>query len=422
MSFPKQAGFKKRILIISAFYSPKIHVASNRAVAMAKYLKKAGFEVTVLSEFSGPELVSESLDQGIRVFYLSGLHWLNRESFLSRSFFPIHQIKVLKNKILNFFLADDNPGFFYRFKHQMDSLASNQRIDLNKFDIILSTYAPLSSHLIGLEIKKRFPRVTWVADFRDEMSFLPIGNFFLKNKLKKMESKIIEACDIVSTISKPLLEQFKSTSPISEKKIFIEVRNGFDFQLHQSSEVQREVFKITYTGTFYGLRNPILFFEALKKFVKKYPLQNVSFDIYGGSRAEAIPKELERIVIYHEKIKYERIREKLIDSSVLLLIEPSMGRVGGYTGKIFDYLAVNRPILAYIKQNDVADELISLCKAGYVNRYYQVDEVFKTLDQLYQDWLKNQIPDRNWVEVKKQSRENQINKLIEALNLFGVNK
>lgn len=405
----------KKILIISAYYAPKIHVASNRAMAIAKYLKKSGFDVTVLSEFSGPELVKQSADQGINVVYLDGRHFLNRGSFFKKAGFPAHQLKTLKNKILNFFVADDMPGFYLSFKKLWSSRRLDQWVDLREFDLMLSTFAPLSCHLIGLEIKRNFPKIIWIADFRDEMSFLPTSNLFLRSRLKKMEAQVVAKSDVVSTISKPLLSQFKSTGNYDESKLFVEVRNGFDFSLHQEPEVQKEVFKITYAGTFYGARNPLIFFEALKKFTKKYPSQKILFDIYGSSRTLTVPAELASIVFYHEKIKYENIRDKLIDSSALLLIEPSQGRVGGYTGKLFDYLAINRPILAFIKLNDVADDLIIQCKAGYTNRYYHEDEVFNTLEKVYQDWLVGNLPLRNWEIVKQQSRENQISKLIELL-------
>ncbi len=413
----------KKILIISAFYAPKIHVASNRALAMAKYLKKSGFDVTVISEFSAPRDLGElrkTQDQGIEIFYVNGSHFLNRETFFDRPGFVLHKLKSLKNKLLNFFVMDDMPGFYQGFKRV---LLDSDTLHFQDFDFVLSTYAPLSSHLIGWEIKKKFPKVKWIADFRDEMSFLPNNNLFLKKYLRSLEKKILSSSDIVTTISAPLLRQFKSLISDGNSKFFLEVRNGYDFELHLDEELQREVFKIVYAGTFYGPRNPLLFFEALKQFLTKYPDQQFQFDIYGGNTMTAVPALLSSYVHLHKNVTYQLIREKLINATCLLLIEPSEGRTGGYTGKLFDYLAINRPILAYVKKHDVASQLIHHCKAGYVSEYYKADEVFQTLELVYQSWAKNQLPERNWEIVKQQSRENQISKLIELLkNLPEMSK
>lgn len=405
----------KRILIISAYYAPKIHVAANRAVAMAKYFKKSGFEVTVLTEDHDGMGLKDARDLGIRILSVSGKHILNRETFLDTPGILVHKLRALKNKVLNFLVSDDLPGFYYGFKRFL--LRGEQSDLLQSFDFIVSTYAPLATHLIALEIKKIHPGVTWVADFRDEMSFLPRYNFFLKNRLRSLERKILLSCDVVTTISAPLLEQFKSVVAANKKRDFLEVRNGFDFELHTEVETRSDVFSIVYAGTFYGARNPVLFFEALKLFKKKYSSQKFRFEIYGGNSSVMIPEILVPFVRYNNKVAYPEIRERLVSASCLLLIEPSEGRIGGYTGKLFDYLAVNRPILAYVKKYDVAAQLIEECNAGFVSEYFSVEDAFQNLEMLYRAWVDGHLPKRNWELIKQQSRKNQIGKLISLLEM-----
>ncbi len=71
-----------KILIVTGFWPPKIHVAANRAIAFAKYFKQSGFAVTILTlqDVDSVNTKQEEVDTaGIRVIRLNGEHALRRE-------------------------------------------------------------------------------------------------------------------------------------------------------------------------------------------------------------------------------------------------------------------------------------------------------------------------------------------------------
>ena len=53
-----------------------------------------------------------------------------------------------------------------------------------------------------------------------------------------------------------------------------------------------------------------------------------------------------------------------LDVDTLVVIH-STGRKGVYTGKLFDYLATNKPILALCDPEDVVGRLLNETKAGF---------------------------------------------------------
>ena len=51
--------------------------------------------------------------------------------------------------------------------------AAVRRVEMGDIKAIYTTSYPYSDHLLGLEVKKRFPGIPWLADFRDEWTNNP---------------------------------------------------------------------------------------------------------------------------------------------------------------------------------------------------------------------------------------------------------
>jgi len=96
---------------------------------------------------------------------------------------------------------------------------------------------------------------------------------------------------------------------------------------------------------------------------------------------------LENIIQTHRQISRDESIEKQRESQVLLLLtwnDPS--EKGIYTGKLFDYLAARRPILALGLQGSVITELLSQTKAGInVSSDAEIKEQFLNLYHEYEE-------------------------------------
>src|SRR5690606_9240475 len=126
------------------------------------------------------------------------------------------------------------------------------------------SYAPFEAHWVALEFlnKKQIP---WIADMRDEMSQNPFATLGEKRHLRKQEKSVEKRASAITSVSAPILNDFKLLMP--KVKHFAEIRNGFNHDIKPENQTSNQVFTIGYFGNFYGLRKPDTFFQVLEKLV-----------------------------------------------------------------------------------------------------------------------------------------------------------
>jgi glycosyltransferase involved in cell wall biosynthesis len=83
------------------------------------------------------------------------------------------------------------------------------------------------------------------------------------------------------------------------------------------------------------------------------------------------------------------------DSEALLLLIPEAGGRGKgvLSGKVFEYVAVGRPILAVVPPVGAAAELIRATGAGVVAAPEDVGEIRSALEELHRRWQADGLPD-----------------------------
>ena len=94
-----------------------------------------------------------------------------------------------------------------------------------------------------------------------------------------------------------------------------------------------------------------------------------------------------------------------------VLIQPPTGRMGVYTGKIFDYLSVSKPILAVVDKLDVGAQLINNLNAGYVADFSDIAEIEFQLKAAIEGWKNHQEIKPEKSEIIKLHRKHQVHKL-----------
>ena len=398
---------KKNILIISIYYPPIQSIASNRIESFSKYLDRKKYNVFVHTLASNePCQIENTVVHRVknRLFFKPLL-------FTKRTNKIIHYSKIIYNKLINKLFSNEYKGWI---KNSLNTLPTF--IKKNKIDIILSTYSPSSPHIVALELKKQFPYLIWIADMRDEMS-MSIGLSLAQKKVYQLiEKDIYSYSSAIITVSKPILDEFKSMCTNNNMK-FCEIRNGYDFELINSNQ-KNKIFTITYTGNFYGERNPTNFLNALSNIVTKYKLVTVRVKFIGVKTHFEIPNNLKKIVEIIPSMSHDEAIKIMINSNLLLMIHPTNGRKGVFTGKIFEYLGTLTPILALVDEQDVAAKLIEDTNAGFVSDNDNILKIQSKLLLSYDEWNNNIDRIFNKELIKKHHRKNQVirlEKLIEKL-------
>ncbi len=404
---------KINILIISIYYPPILSIASNRIYSFTKYLDKNKFNIFVLTIDSSLPYYNEQAN--VKIYRIKNKALIKRANTNKKSFYLWHKAKAVYNILLNFIIKDEY--------HYWTKKAKKKGIEIikdKKIDVILSSYAPVASHLIALNLKRKFKHIKWIADMRDEMSKNIFINKYYRNYLKKTEEKIFKNVNAITSVSMPILNDFIKLSD-NNKIIFKEITNGYDFELDNNYK-KNTTFNISYFGSFYGKRNPILFLNAIEELYKAKEIIDFEIKFIGSNNLYNISKTIKNKIIITDKINHSKAIEKMKQSDLLLLIHPKTKRKGVYTGKLFEYLASLKPILALIDKNDVAAELINSCNAGYIADNDNLTEIKEQILLAYNDWKNNKEYKPNLKIIKKYHRKEQAKKMEELIyNLTSKN-
>jgi glycosyltransferase involved in cell wall biosynthesis len=239
--------------------------------------------------------------------------------------------------------------------------------------------------------------VPWVADLRDSVVAHPHRSaerllVRAKEQGEHAVAKLItRGADAIVTVSEAIAEEMRERDP---KGPVVTIANGSDFDDFAGIEhVPSQRFRITHAGSFFGKRDPRPFLTA----VKQSGLDDIVVRFLGdfrstdrewaeqldlGDRLELIPYAPRR-----------RSLELQRDSEALLLLIPEAGGRGKgvLSGKVFEYLAAERPILAVVPPDGAAAQLIRDTGAGVVVAPDDVEGMVTALRDLHARWRAGQL-------------------------------
>ena len=198
-----------KVLIVTYYWPPSGGGGVQRWLKFATYLDKLGCECVVYTPSNpdvpviddsliadvppGIEILSTPISEPSRILRkITGKSASDRmgassdgarKSILSRLSLWIRG---------NFFIPDARIGWVKPSVKFLKTWISN-----NEVDVVITTGPPHSMHLIGLGLKKIFPQLPWIADFRDpwsDMDYLDEFNMGARarNKIEKLTNEEIE--------------------------------------------------------------------------------------------------------------------------------------------------------------------------------------------------------------------------------------
>jgi glycosyltransferase involved in cell wall biosynthesis len=239
-----------------------------------------------------------------------------------------------------------------------------------QIDVVLTTSPPGSVHLVGAAARKA-TGVRWVADLRDSLLAHPHRRaestaVRVKEKVEHGVARLVaRSADAIVAVSDAIAEEAHALDPNGR---VVTISNGSDFEDFAGLEYHRgERLRITHTGSFFGKRDPKPFLEALASSDVDAVARFV-----GGFRSEdrewAERRGLGDRMQLFPYVPRRRSLELQRDSEALLLLIPEAGGRGRgvLSGKVFEYLAAERPIIAVVPPDGAAAELLRETGAGVV--------------------------------------------------------
>lgn len=364
---------KPHIALVTTWFPPMQSVATNRMLAFTEYLSE-DYNVSVFALDDHHHTANWNVNT--TVYYVKSTSLFDKIRSNPKDSKWKHCFKTALRVVLSKCLKNPLAGWQKGVTHKLTEVHQQ-----TPFDLIISSFAPQETHLAVIDFKMKNQSVKWIADMRDEMSKNPGVDPKSKMHLEAVEALVNRYADAITSVSKPILDDFKILCP--KVSFFEEVRNGFNHNLTFNDPTgKRNSLKIGYFGSFYGIIKPTHLFEALIRIHDDFDFE---FHIYGAHANFNIPPLLAKQVILHPGLPYEEAIRKMNEMDLNVVIYPTNGRKGVYTGKLFDYISARRPILALMDTSDVASQLINEFNCGYVCDNNYVDSIVTCLREIQTD-------------------------------------
>ena len=389
----------KKVLIITYYWPPAGGSGVQRWLKFTKYLPKYNWQPIIYTtenpyfEVQDEALLSDiPTESEIWKTPIWEPYALKDKLFgkggKSQSAGVISNKKSLKNKVLNWvrgnvFIPDPK---VYWVKPSVKVLL--KKIKEEGIEHIVTTGPPHSMHLIGLGLKKAIPNLKWIADFRDPWSELDLlDEFHLSNnsrkKHKDLEREVLQTADVTLTVSETWVEDLKRLGG----NIVELITNGYDTTDFELKPKTNDKFIIGHYGLLNHLRNPKNLWKALADLCEENAEFNVKLEIHlSGNIDIEVIAEIESYSCLMGKIKqlgylsHAQVLEQYNQADVLLLLLfNSKSGIGNYPGKIFEYFAAKKPILAFGPVSSDAESLIEKTNTG---KYFSYDDTNLKIDIL----------------------------------------
>jgi glycosyltransferase involved in cell wall biosynthesis len=291
-------------------------------------------------------------------------------------------------------------------------------------DVVLTTSPPSSVHLIGAAVK-RATGIPWVADLRDSIVAHPHRRadrlaVRAKEQGEHAVAKLVtRSADAIVCVSEAIADEMREREPRGR---IVHISNGSDFDDFAGLEYHRgDRFRITHTGSFFGRRDPRPFLTALAR-VDDVVARFVG-DFRSADREWAETLELgDRLQLVPYAPRRHALELQRDSEALLLLIPDAGGRGRGVlSGKVFEYLAAERPILAVVPPDGAAADLLRETGAGIVVAPDDVDGIARELTALRDGWRAGALDgtplsDEWKLKLSRRTRVEELARLLEELS------
>ena len=398
------------ILIIAYYAHPDNNGGVKRPAAFARGLANLGHNVTILTHGHAANEFENNIYRILDVYDQKGL---------------LGKIKIIINKmarrirlLLGFF------DTYYSVWRSEVIRHSDDIIENTNPELIIASYPPVECLELGVYFSKKY-KVRLIADFRDpivdESAEKPITDKYpqMLAYFNKIEQSVLITSEKILVIAPSMKEYYESNF---QSKTIVLLPNGYDSKLAPVSKVRlcNGKFVIGYTGTISHYdpdRDLSEFFAAFREGLNSEPIifNKIEVRLYGNISQDDLGKHIDLLDGGHVKI----MGSVSMDESVrlqsefnALLIITGINRKCVATGKIFEYLASGRPIIALTK-NTFAEQIVNSTSTGVCISPRDKCVIY---DLLKTTAIEGYIPyNPDLEEINRYSRENQIKILNEII-------
>jgi hypothetical protein len=415
-SRPAMAGnnIRSRILIISYLFPPAGGIGVQRALSLARYLPSSGFEVHVLRASNAaapvfdPALCSRVPDsvQVHNAFTLEAPFWLRHTvwNWLSRrkketgpkkdahsKGGPANPdaknggLKSLATRTIRRVLSPEPEVLWYPFALR----AASRIVRQLGIDTVMVTAPPFSAFLIGNALKRRFPHLKYVADFRDEWISFYLKDFeyqsgdHARRRATEIERATVESADLVVAVASTSLKTIRDRYPEQPESKFFCISNGFDPEafadFHPRTNSEKKLV-VAHVGTAYKTSSPQFYLDAVDGLPEELRNRVETRFIGRITDAERLQFENRKCDLRLLGFKPQNEALRAMEDTDCLLV--TMTNDISLPGKLYEYLAAGKSIIALSPKDGEVDRFIKETGAGWCIDYRDREGIQALLTRL----------------------------------------
>ena len=385
----------KKVLIVSYYWPPAGGPGVQRWLKFTKYLPDFGIApIVYIPENPSYPIVDKAIVQevpsGVTVikqpikepYRFASMLSRKQTKSISSGLVPTQKKQSLLQKALlyvrgNYFVPDARVGWVKPSISFLETL-----IEKKEITTVITTGPPHSMHLIGLGLKAKLPKLQWIADFRDPWTTIGYHDKLkmtakTQKRHKELEKSVLESATQVLVTSPRTKKEFQA---ITNRPIQV-ITNGYDIEENRKISTN-DKFTLSHIGSLLSDRNPKVLWKVLSEVVRSNKAFSEAFllKLAGRVSEEVLSSiseydlepyvQLEGYVAHKEAITMQR------SSNLLLLVEIDAPQTQSIIpGKLFEYLASRRPILAIGPQGSDIEAIVNHTESGDYCTYNQEPEI-----------------------------------------------
>jgi hypothetical protein len=416
----------KRVLIITYYWPPAGGPGVQRWLKFVKYLPDFGIEpIVYIPENPHYPIQDNSLlgevPNGVVIhrkpifepYRFAEILSTKKTKRISSGIIRTKNQSALEKAMLwirgNFFIPDARK---YWIKPSVSYLS--ELIEKEDVKTVITTGPPHSVHLIGQQLSQKH-QVKWIADFRDPWTSIGYHRKLRltkssQKKHKVLEHSVLNGADLLLTTSDTTRREFQA---LTNRPIGL-ITNGFDSDYIGGADLDNK-FTISHIGSLLAGRNPNNLWKVLSEITRenetfRKELQLEFIGVVSEDVMDSLYKnELAPYIQLKGYVSHAQALRRQQRARILLLVEiDSEDTKGIIPGKLFEYMAARRPILALGPDSWEAGTIILETNTG---------EVFNYKDH---SRLKNVLLE--WFASYRQGKLNVVSKDIEKYSRKALTK
>lgn len=267
--------------------------------------------------------------------------------------------------------------------------AARRIVKERNIDLVVITGAPYSNYLLSKRLRKTFPQLPIVLDFRDEWltTSFDVASFQFSRSERahrfavQAEAEAVASATSVVAVTEAARGEMRSRYPHEPESKFLVIPNGYDAtRTHRAAPPQavgsdRKIV-VTYVGSLYTSTDPTLMTQALQSLPPEVKA-HFTFRFIGHIEE---PRYREDLLALGEMVELKGYMPQhaalkaMDETDYALLITHDRVNV---SAKFYDYVGAGKPILACIHPDGDVRRLLDDLRAGWWADSRDVDAMSK---------------------------------------------